>query len=134
MSQVASADATAFGVTTTAENLESAKEFYKKFYPDFVSMTEGVFGTIKYFSLLGKDGEVLVNVLQKQADNPIRGAIPMLKVNSVAEFGKKLKSMGGKEIIPQMVCPCTHAYFSVMTDAFGNQVMIKEPKEHQVKS
>jgi hypothetical protein len=47
---------------------------------------EGIFGTIKYFSLMGQDGEVLVNVLQKQADNPIQGAIPMLKVASVDDW------------------------------------------------
>jgi len=64
-----------FGVTVSAENLEGAREFYTNMYPDYVSITEGVFGTIKYFSLIGKDGEVLVNVLQKQADNPIHGAI-----------------------------------------------------------
>jgi hypothetical protein len=70
-------------------------------------MTEGVLGTIKYFSIIGKDADVLINVLQKQADNPVRTAIPMLKVNSVADFSKKLKSMGGKEVLPQMACPCT---------------------------
>jgi hypothetical protein len=52
----------------------------------------------------------------------------MLKVNSVADFGKKLKSMGGKEVLPQMVCPCTNAYFAIWIDAFGNQILIKEPK------
>jgi predicted enzyme related to lactoylglutathione lyase len=122
------ADATTFGITCVAENLDSAKDFYKKVYPDFERMTEGVLGTIKYFSIIGKDGEVLINVLQKQADNPVRTAIPMLKVNSVADFSKKLKSMGGKEVLPQMVCPCTNAYFAIWTDAFGNQILIKEPK------
>jgi hypothetical protein len=36
--------------------------------------------------------------------------------------------MGGKEVLPQMVCPCTNAYFAIWTDAFGNQMLIKEPK------
>jgi len=66
--------------------------------------------------------------LQKQADNPVRTAIPILKVNSVADFSKKVKSMGGKEVLPQMICPCTNAYFAIWTDAFGNQILIKEPK------
>jgi hypothetical protein len=35
--------------------------------------------------------------------------------------------MGGKEVLPQMVCPCTNAYFAIWTDAFGNQILIKEP-------
>jgi hypothetical protein len=124
----ASTDATTFGITCAAEDLDSAKEFYKNVYPDFERISDGVLGTIKYFSIIGKDGEVLINVLQKQADNPVRGAIPMLKVNSVADFSKKLESMGGKEVLPLMVCPCTNAYAAIWTDAFGNQLLIKEPK------
>ena len=100
-------DAVPFGVTVSADNLERAREFYTKMYPDYVSITEGIFGTIKYFSLIGKDGEVLVNVLQKQADNPIHGGIPMLKVASVAEWTAKVEVAGGTVVIPQMVCPCT---------------------------
>jgi hypothetical protein len=79
-------------------------------YPDYELMTEGIFGTIKYFSLTGKDGEVLVNVLQKQADDPIQGAIPMLKVDSVSDWIAKFGAMGGKVVIPQVVCPCTQTY------------------------
>ena len=124
----ANTDATPFGIACAAENLDSAKDFYTTVYPDFERITDGVLGTIRYFSIIGKDGEVLINVLQKQADNPVRTAIPRLKVNSVADFSKKLKSMGGKEVIPQGVCPCTNAYFAVWTDAFGNQMLIKEPK------
>jgi len=123
----ANTDATTFGIACAAENLDSAKDFYKQVYPD-ERITEGVFGTIKYFSIIGKDGEVLITVWKKQEDNPVRTAIPILKVNSVADFSKKLKSMGGKEVIPQGVCPCTNAYFAVWTDAFGNQMLIKEPK------
>ena len=123
-----------FGVTVSAENLEGAREFYTNMYPDYVSITEGVFGTIKYFSLIGKDGEVLVNVLQKQADNPIHGAIPMLKVASVGEWIAKVEAMGGRVVIPQMVCPCTQTYFAVMTDPQGNQLMFKEPKDQKVSS
>ena len=78
-------DAVPFGITVSAESLDHAREFYTKMYPDYISISEGVFGTIKYFSLIGKDGEVLVNVLQKQADNPIHGAIPMLKVDSIVD-------------------------------------------------
>jgi len=80
--------------------------------------------TIRYFSIIGKDGEVLINVLQKQSDNPVRTAIPMLKANPVAGFSKKLKSMGGTEVLPQMVCPCTNGYFAISTDPFGNQMLI----------
>jgi hypothetical protein len=104
----ANTDATTFGIACAAENLDSAKDFCKNVYPD-ERMTEGVFGTIKYLSIIGTDGEVLITVWQKQADNPVRTAIPMLKVNSVADFSKKLKSMGGTEILPQGVCPCTNA-------------------------
>ena len=124
----ANTDATTFGITCAAENLDIAKDFYTKVYPDFDRVTHGVLGTIKYFSIIGKDGEVLINVLHKQADNPVQSAIPMLKVNSVADFSRKLESMGGKEVLPQMVCPCTNAYFAIWTDAFGNQMLIKEPK------
>ena len=124
-------DAVPFGVTVSAESLESARKFYTDMYPDYVSITEGVFGTIKYFSLIGKDGEVIVNVLQKQADNPIHGAIPMLKVESVAEWIAKVEAMGGTVVIPQTVCPCTQTYFAVMTDPQGNQMMFKEPKGHK---
>jgi predicted enzyme related to lactoylglutathione lyase len=125
---LANTDATTFGITCVAEDLDTAKDFYTNVYPEFERMTDGVLGTIKYFSLIGKDGEVLINVLQKQADNPVQSAIPMLKVNSVADFSRKLQSMGGKEVLPQMVCPCTNAYFAIWTDAFGNQILIKEPK------
>ena len=89
---------------------------------------------IKYVSLIGKGGEVLVNVLQKQADNPIHGAIPMLKVDSVAQWVDKVEASGGTVVIPQMVCPCTQTYFAVMTGPLGNQMMFKEPKDHKVSS
>jgi predicted enzyme related to lactoylglutathione lyase len=123
-------EAVPFGVTVSAESLGGARAFYTDMYPDYIYITEGVFGTIKYFSLIGKDGEVIVNVLQKQADNPIHGAIPMLKVDSVAEWIAKVEGMGGAVVIPQMVCPCTQTYLAVMTDPQGNQMMFKEPKAH----
>ena len=41
---------------------------------------------------MDKDGEVLVNVLQKQSDNPIQRAIPMLKVDSVDDWIAKFGS------------------------------------------
>ena len=127
-------EAVPFGITVSADSLEGARKFYTDMYPDYVSITEGIFGTIKYFSLIGKDGEVLVNVLQKQADNPIHGAIPMLKVDSVAEWTAKVEAAGGKVVIPQLVCPCTQTYFAVMTDPLGNQMMFKEPKDQKVSS
>ena len=127
-------DAVPLGVTVSAESLEHAREFYTKMYPDYVSITEGIFGTIKYFSLIGKDGEVLVNVLRKQADNPIYGAIPMLKVDSVSDWIAKFGAMGGKVLIPQVVCPCTQTYFAVVADSQGNQMLLKEPKDHKVSS
>ena len=129
---MANSEAVPLGITVSAESLEGARKPYTDMYPDYVSITEGIFGTIKYFSLIGKDGEVLVNVLQKQADNPIHGAIPMLKVDSVAEWTAKVKAAGGTVVIPQMVCPCTQTYFAVMTDPLGNQMMLKEPKDHKV--
>ena len=124
-------DAVPLGVTVSADNLEGARKFYADMYPDYASITEGIFGTIKYFSLIGKDGEVLVNVLQKQADNPIHGAIPMLKVDSVVEWIAKIEATGGTVVIPQMVCPCTQTYFAVIADPQGNQMMFKEPKDHK---
>jgi hypothetical protein len=66
---MATSDPVPFGITVSADNLEGAPEFYTDMYPNYISITEGVFGTIKYFSLIGQDGEVLVNVLQKQAGN-----------------------------------------------------------------
>jgi hypothetical protein len=51
--------------------------------------------------LIGQDDEILVNVLQKQADNPIHGAIPMLKVDSVAQWIAKVEATGGRVVIPQ---------------------------------
>ena len=56
---MAASEPVPFGVTVSTDNLEGAREFYTKMYPDYESMTEGIFGTIKYFSLMGKDGEVL---------------------------------------------------------------------------
>jgi hypothetical protein len=47
---MANSDAIPFGVTVSADSLEGAREFYTKMYPDYASMTEGIFGTIKYFS------------------------------------------------------------------------------------
>jgi predicted enzyme related to lactoylglutathione lyase len=131
---MANSDPVPFGVTVSTDNLEDAREFYTKMYPDHETMTEGIFGTIKYFSLIGKDGEVLVNVLQKQADNPIQGAIPMLKVDSVSDWIAKFGAMGGKVVIPQVVCPCTQTYFAVVTDSQGNQMLLKEPKDHKISS
>ena len=83
---------------------------------------------------MDKDGEVLVNALQKQSDNPIQRAIPMLKVDSVDDWIAKFGSMGGEVVIPQMVCPCTQTYFALVTDPQGNQMMLKEPKDHKVSS
>jgi hypothetical protein len=42
--------------------------------------------------------------------------------------------MGGKVVIPQVVCPCTQTYFAVVTDTQGNQMLLKEPKDHKVSS
>ena len=91
---MASSEAVPFGITVSAESLEGARKFYTEMYPGYDSVTEGVFGTIKYFSLIGKDGEVLVNVLQKQADNPVHGAIPMLKVDSVCRMDGEGRGSG----------------------------------------
>jgi hypothetical protein len=92
-------EAVPFGVTVSADSLERARDFYTKMYPDYVSITEGIFGTIKYFSLIGEDGEVVVNVLQKQADNPIHGGIPMLKVDSVVDWIAKVAPFSGNPAV-----------------------------------
>jgi hypothetical protein len=58
----------------------------------------------------------------------------MLKVDSVADWIAKFGTMGGTVVIPQMVCSCTQTYFAVVTDSQGNQMMLKEPKDHKVSS
>jgi hypothetical protein len=68
------------------------KDFYKKVYPDFERMTDGVLGTIKYFSIIGKDGEVLINVLQKQADNPVRTAIPVRAIGGIPGLYREFRT------------------------------------------
>ena len=40
-------DPVPFGITVSADNLEVAREFYTDIYPNYISITEGVFGTIK---------------------------------------------------------------------------------------
>jgi hypothetical protein len=97
-------------------------------------MTEGIFGTIKYFSLMGKDGEVLSMSYRSRRTIRSRGAIPMPKVDSVSDWIAKFGAMGGKVVIPQVVCPCTQTYFAVVTDSQGNQMLLKEPKDHKVSS
>jgi predicted enzyme related to lactoylglutathione lyase len=65
---------------------------------------------------------------------PNQGAIPMLKVDSVSDWIAKFGAMGGKVVIPQVVCPCTQTYFAVVTDSQGNQMLLKEPKDHKISS
>jgi len=42
-------EAVPFGITVSAESLEGAREFYKGMYPDYDSITEGVFGRLNMF-------------------------------------------------------------------------------------
>lgn len=113
-----------FGIATVANDLTAAREFYTTMYP--YAVTEGVFANIKYFSIM-KDGITLVNVFQRSGENPINGTIPILKVESVAEYVGVVRKLGGKVIIPESVCPCTNAKFSLCTDGEGNQFILKEP-------
>lgn len=113
-----------FGIATVANDLEAAREFYTKLYP--YTVTEGVFSGINYLAIM-KDGITLVNVFQKLDQNPISGMIPILKVESVADYMKTVEELGGTVIIPESLCPCTNASFALCADAEGNQFMIKEP-------
>ena len=131
---MAASEPVPFGVTVSTDNLEGAREFYTKMYPDYESMTEGIFGTIKYFSLMGKDWRGARQCPTEAGGQSDQGAIPMLKVDSVSDWIAKFGAMGGKVVIPQVVCPCTQTYFAVVTDPQGNQMLLKEPKDHKVSS
>jgi predicted enzyme related to lactoylglutathione lyase len=113
-----------FGIAAVSDDMEAAREFYTKLYP--YPVTEGVFAGINYLSIM-KDGATLVNVFQKSEQNPIKGMIPILKVESVAEYMKTVEALGGTVIIPEALCPCTNASFALCTDSESNQFMIKEP-------
>ena len=115
-----------FGFAVVAEDLAAAKEFYERFYP--YQAMEGVFGGTRFLSIV-KDGEALVNVFEKSDANPIRDAIPILKVDSVRESVKTLELSGGSVVIPQATCPCTAANFALCADPGGNQLIFKEPSE-----
>ena len=129
---MAASEPVPFGVTVSTDNLEGAREFYTKMYPDYESMTEGIFGTIKYFSLMGKDWRGARQCPTEAGGQSDQGAIPMLKVDSVSDWIAKFGAMGGKVLIPQVVCPCTQTYFAVVADSQGNQMLLKEPKDHKV--
>jgi predicted enzyme related to lactoylglutathione lyase len=131
---MAASEPVPFGVTVSTDNLEGAREFYTKMYPDYESMTEGIFGTIKYFSLMGKDWRGARQCPTEAGGQSDQGAIPMLKVDSVSDWIAKFGAMGGKVLIPQVVCPCTQTYFAVVADSQGNQMLLKEPKDHKVSS
>jgi len=113
-----------FGIATVSDDLKSARQFYTKLYP--YPVTEGVFAGINYLSIM-KDGITLVNIFQKSAQNPIKGMIPILKVESVAEYMKTVEGLGGTVIIPESLCPCTNTSFALCADAESNQFIIKEP-------
>ena len=131
---MAASEPVPFGVTVSTDNLEGAREFYTNMYPDYESMTEGIFGTIKYFSLMGKDWRGARQCPTEAGGQSDQGAIPMLKVDSVSDWIAKFGAMGGKVLIPQVVCPCTQTYFAVVADSQGNQMLLKEPKDHKVSS
>jgi predicted enzyme related to lactoylglutathione lyase len=113
-----------FGFATVADDLQVAKEFYGRFYP--YDVVEGVFGGIRYFSIM-KDGVTLVNVFEKSEKNPLRGTLPILKVDSVRQSVTLLKAIGGSLVMSEAICPCTSASFAVCADPGGNQFMFKEP-------
>ena len=68
-----------------------------------------------------------MNVFQRSEQNPIRGTIPILKVDSVDEQLRLISKLGGKVIIPASTCPCTNTSFALCADDDGNQFIIKEP-------
>jgi hypothetical protein len=59
---------------------------------------------------------------------PDTGAIPIPKVDSMAESIGLLKRLGDT-VIPESTCPCTMASFALFADKKGNQFIIKEPTQ-----
>lgn len=52
-----------------------------------------------------RDGETLVNVSEKGANNPLAPIFPILKVDSVAAYEEKIKTLGGSVLLPSSICP-----------------------------
>ncbi len=113
-----------FGIATVAQDMKAARDFYTALYP--YEVKEDVFSGIKFFSIM-KNGSTLVSVFERSSSNPISGTIPVLKVDSVADYLTRLESMGAKVIIGESVCPCTQTNFSLCADREGNQFIVKEP-------
>ena len=115
----------AFGMLVTVEDMEAARQFYTNLYPHD-EVKSGVFAGIDYFSIM-RDGETLVNIFKKCAENPMSDMMPILKVDSVPEFEMKIKELGGGTVVAQNHCPCTETAFAVCEDMNGYQFMIKQP-------
>ena len=116
----------AFGMLVTVDDMESARQFYADLYPHD-EIKNGVFGGIDYFSIM-RDGETVVNIFKKCPENPMADSLPILKVDSVADFEAKIKKLGGRTVISPNHCPCTETPFAICEDANGCQFMIKQPR------
>jgi predicted enzyme related to lactoylglutathione lyase len=112
-----------FGMATISNDMAAARQFYTGLYA--YPMVDGEFAGIPYFSLL-KGANTMVTVFEKTAQNPIKGTIPVLKVDSVPESLTKLRSMGVEAVIDTSICPCTQTNFALCADPEGNQFIIKE--------
>ena len=116
----------AFGMLVTVDDMEAARKFYTDLYPHD-EVKSGTFAGIDYFSIM-RDGETVVNIFKKGADNPMKEMMPILKVDSVPEFQEKINELGGKTVISPNHCPCTETAFAICEDMNGSQIMIKQPR------
>ncbi len=116
----------AFGMAVTVDDIATASRFYRDLYAHD-QIFEGVFAGINYISVM-RYGETLVNVFEKGANNPLAPVFPILKVDSVAAYEAKVKTLGGSVLLSSSICPCTQAAFVVCQDVSGNQFMVKEAK------
>jgi predicted enzyme related to lactoylglutathione lyase len=111
-------------MATVSSDLSAARQFYTSLYP--YEVNEGVFGGIRFLSIL-KDQATIAVMFERSAQNPIQGSVPILKVDSVAEYCAVVERLGGRVQIPQSLCPCTETNFALCADREGNQFILKEP-------
>jgi predicted enzyme related to lactoylglutathione lyase len=111
-----------------APNIEKVAAFYARLLPD-TSLSEGEFAGIRYQALIGQGGEVAVCVFQQTEGVPLAPSFPTLMVESVSSYLSEVIDLDGRVLLPESPCPCTGAPFAICEDGFGNQFMVKQPRQ-----
>jgi len=101
-----------------ADDLERAKRFYQELFGWKIEPAQGGYNLIT----VGEPGPN-GGMMARQA--PGAGITVYINVESVDDYSRKLRSLGGTVIVPKMAVP-TMGYFAVFQDTEGNALALWE--------